>query len=107
MYADDISISYASKNIRQLNTAINRDLDCLNKWLQGNKLSLNVVRTQEMVLGSQQNLKTIADKKVDTPPFSIAESTIDIVKNVKYLRVQLESNLEWKSAHEMFMQQGI
>ena len=30
-YADDTSISYASKNIGELNTVINRDLDCLNK----------------------------------------------------------------------------
>ena len=33
MYADDTSISYASKNIGELNTIINRDLDSLNKWL--------------------------------------------------------------------------
>ena len=31
MYADNTSISYASKNIGELNTVINRDLDCLNK----------------------------------------------------------------------------
>ena len=39
MYADDTSISYASKNIGELSTVINRDRDCLNKWLQGKKLS--------------------------------------------------------------------
>ena len=95
MYADDTSISYASKNIEELNTVINRDLDCLNKWLQGNKLSLNVVKTQAMVIRSQPNLKKIADKRADTPSFSIGESAIDIVKNVKYLGVQLDSNLDW------------
>ena len=70
MYADDTSIFYASKNMGELNTIINRDLDCLNKWLQGNKLSLNVVKTQAMVIGSQPNLK-IADRRVDTHPFPL------------------------------------
>ena len=84
MYADDTSISYASKTIGELNTVINRDLDCLNKWLQGNKLSLNVLKTQAMVIGSQQNLKKIHDKRVDTTSFSIGDSVIDLVKNVKY-----------------------
>ena len=95
MYADDTSISYASKNIEELNTVINRDLDCLNKWLQGNKLSLNFVKTQVMVIGSQPNLKKIADEKVDTPSFSTGDSVIGLVKNVKYLGAQLDSNLDW------------
>ena len=108
MYANDTSISYASKSIGELNTVINRDLACLNKWLQGNKMSLNVVKTQAMVIGSQPNLKKIADKRVDTPSFSTGDSVIDLVKNVKYLGVQLDSNLDWmESAHESFMQQGI
>ena len=70
-------------------------LDCRNKWLQGKKLSLNVVKNQAMVIGSQPNLKKIADKKVETQFFSIADSVIDLVKNVKYLGVQLDSNLDW------------
>ena len=95
MYADDTSISYASKSIGELNTVINRDLDCLNKWLQGNNLSLNVVKTQAMVIGSQPNLKKIADKSVEMPSFSIGDSVNDLVKNVEYLGVQLDSNLNW------------
>ena len=95
MYADDASISYASKNIGELNTVMNRDLDCLNKLLQGNELSLNVVKTQAMAIGSQPNLKKVADKRVDTPSFSIGDSVIDLVKSVKYLGVQLDSNLDW------------
>ena len=75
MYADDTSISYASKNIEELNTTLNRDLDCLNKWLQGNKLSLNVVKTQAMVIGSQPNLKKIAEKKVDSSTFLLEALT--------------------------------
>ena len=45
MYADDTTISYSSNNIDDLNDNLNRDLNCLKQWLQGNKLSLNVIKT--------------------------------------------------------------
>ena len=52
------------------------------RGLQGNELSLNVVKTQAMVIGSQPNLKKIADKRVDTPSFSIGDSAIDLVNPI-------------------------
>ena len=42
MYADDTSISYSSKSVDAINSAINDDLSYLKLWLEGNKLSLNV-----------------------------------------------------------------
>ena len=48
-----------------------------------------------MVVGSRPNLKKIADNKVETPSFAIDGAEIDIVKNVKYLGVQLDDNLAW------------
>ena len=57
MYADDTTISYSSNNIDDINDYLNRDLNCLKQWLQGNKLSLNVIKTQAMVVGSRPNLK--------------------------------------------------
>ena len=43
MYADDTRISYSSKNIDELNETLNSDLDSLKQWLEGNKLSLNLI----------------------------------------------------------------
>ena len=87
MYSDDTSISYASKNIEVLIALLNRNLHCLSKWLQGNKLSLNVVKTQAMVIGSRPKLKKIDEKKgkkVDAIFFSIGGSDINLVENVNY-----------------------
>ena len=47
-----------------------------------------------MVIGSQLNLKKIADKKVDTPPFSIGDSVTDLVNNVTYSGVQLDQHIK-------------
>ena len=95
MYADDTSISYSSKNIDELNETLNSDLDSLKQWLEGNKLSLNVIKTQAMVIGSRPNIKKISDKLVPTPSFAIGNSHIDVVDNAKYLGVQLDKHLVW------------
>ena len=49
MYADDTAISFSSDNIEEIDAVVNAELACLEKWLQGNKLSLNVVKTQAMI----------------------------------------------------------
>ena len=57
MYADDTSISYSSKSVAEINETINSDRKRLQIWLEGNNLSLNVAKTQRMILGSSSNLK--------------------------------------------------
>ena len=46
-----------------------------------------------MVIGSRPNIKKISDKSVPTPTFTIGNSHIDVVDNVKYLGVQLDKHL--------------
>jgi len=45
MYADDTGLYYRGTSLAQLNEIINKDLESLEHWLKGNKLSLNVVKT--------------------------------------------------------------
>ena len=94
MYANNARISYSSKNIKVLNETLNSDLDAFKQWLKGNKLSLNVIKTHAMVIGSRPNIK-ISDKLVPTPSFAVGNSLIDVVATAKYLGVQLEKHLVW------------
>ena len=48
MYADDTNISFKSKNLVELQDC---ELKSLNTWLEVNKLSLNVAKTEFMVIG--------------------------------------------------------
>ena len=58
MYADDTSLCRQCYDIAQLNEAINSDLAHVEKWLKGNKLSLNVMKTHSMLQISQnQSIK--------------------------------------------------
>ena len=61
MYADDTSISYSSKSVDAINSAINDDLSNLKLWLEGNKLSLNVSKTQALLIGSRAKLQNISN----------------------------------------------
>ena len=50
MYSDDTTISYSSENMKDLVAVVNSDLSGLNRWLQGNKPSLNVIKTQATII---------------------------------------------------------
>ena len=69
MYADDIAISFSSDKIEEIDAVVNAELASLEKWLQGNKLSLNVVKTQAMIIGSSQKLRKIYTSMVPIPHF--------------------------------------
>ena len=41
MYADDIHLTFASNNVKDMNLYLNQDLAKVNEWLVANKLTLN------------------------------------------------------------------
>ena len=51
MYADDTSISIAASSLPELESALNNDLANLHEWLNVNKLSLNIAKTELMLIG--------------------------------------------------------
>ena len=60
MYVDDTSISYFSNSISTINNFVNEDLELLKT--EENKLSLNVAKTNTILMGSrkkQDHLNTI------------------------------------------------
>ena len=68
MYADDTAISLSSKSFGDLQNDLNLDLLKLQDWLHANKLSLNVVKTQSLVISSGPNIRKI-ERQPDAPPF--------------------------------------
>ena len=95
MYADDTSLCHRALNITQLNEAINNDLKQLDAWLQGNNLSLNVGKTQSMLITSKQKWHILksSDQNLE---LNIRENELDVVHNTKYLGIQIDSSLDWK-----------
>ena len=74
-FADDTNLLYLGKSIKKLNKLVNIDLKNLLYWLNANKISLNVKKTELVIFKSKQ-------KQSD---------------GVKYLGVKIDGNLLWKS----------
>ena len=97
MHADDTAISFSSNDMEEIDAVVNAELACVEKWLQGNKLSLNVVKTQAMIIGSSQKLRKIYTPMVPISHFQVNGNDIDFVKEIKYLGLMIDENLKWES----------
>ena len=95
MYADDTSLCHQSSDIAQLNKAINSDLAQVEKWLKGNKLSLNVMKTHSMLISTKPKHKTL-ENQGESLKLKIQDKELEIVQKSKYLGVQIDNTLDWK-----------
>jgi hypothetical protein len=59
MFADDTHLSFANDSIENIDLKLNEDLARVNQWLTANKLTLNTSKTEFMLIGSRQRLRTL------------------------------------------------
>ena len=83
-----------SFSVTDLEDAVNSDLENLRKWLIANKLSLNVAKTEFMLIGSKQMVKNISNFQ---PNVVIENKRIKQVHECKTLGVTVDQHLSWKS----------
>ena len=91
MYADDTHLTFESNNIDSINNYLNQDLSSISEWLVANKLTLNLSKTEFMLIGSRQRLTTFDS----APSLSIDGVSIKQVENTKSLGVHIDQNLSW------------
>ena len=82
MYADDTSLSCKSKAQTQLNEAMNHDFMSLEYWLKGNMISLNIAKTDIMLIccKSKQRALINSNEKVG---IKVKDENLKIVKTIK------------------------
>ena len=91
MYADDINISFQSNKFDELQDLMNIELGELKEWLNVNKLSLNVAKTEFMVIsGSRQRLATFDDHEINV---FVGNDQIERVSSYKSLGLKIDENL--------------
>ena len=90
MHADDITICFSFGSIADINKAINADLEDLKIWLKTNKLSLNVLKTQGMIVGKSKRLQKLQQETSTKPSFEIVDNAGKLVGDTKYLGVQVD-----------------
>ena len=92
MYADDTAMYTTCRNVNELNRVLNNDLCNVSNWLARNKLSLNVAKTELIIIGSKQRLSQINDGELNV---HINETNLKRVKTCKHLGFIIDENLSW------------
>ena len=90
MFADDTSLTAYGKSIEEIELGLNEDLEKIRLWLQANKLSLNVAKTEYMLIGSRQRLAKLPLE----PNICIGSDPIKRVRDTKILGVYRISYVE-------------
>ena len=94
MYADDTNITVSANNAADLKTMLNDELSNLNSWLRANKLSLNITKTEYMIIGSRQRLRATTENQIIE--VCIEGKKITRVAESKSLGVYRDETLSWK-----------
>ena len=96
MFADDTSLSKSFKSINELNDELIPAFVKICKWLKANKLSLNTVKTEFMIIGTLQRIEKL-DISLETTPYAlfVDNSHIRRVKQVKNLGLIIDEHLSW------------
>ena len=92
MFADDTSLTAVGKTFNEAEEIANKNLKNVKAWLSSNKLSLNIAKTEYLLIGSRPKIKRIDVQptvKIDTCP-------ITRVKCAKMLGVEIDEHLNWE-----------
>ena len=97
LFADDTNVLYADKDLKSLELIVNAELYNLYNWLNCNKLTLNIKKSNFVVFHPHQ-------KKLNYSPririFDISRNenvTLERKDVIKYLGLLIDENLSWKN----------
>ena len=91
LFADDTNIYFEAKDLKTLQKIMNRELRHVKKWLEANKLALNIEKTNFVVFHSPS-------KKLTEPIIlKCGRKKIIHANHVKFLGVLLDETLSWRS----------
>ena len=91
MFADDTNITLSAKTVADLKLAVTSELNNLTCWLRANRLSLNVAKTELMIIGCRQRLNAQCEE-ID---ISMDDKAIKRVDHTKSLGLTINAQLSW------------
>ena len=91
LFADDTNLTASGDSMTDVENAVNSDLENLKNWLIANKLSLNVAKTEFMLIGFRQMIKDFH------PKIFIENKKIKQVDKCKTLGIIVNQHLSWKN----------
>ena len=100
MFADDTSITFAASTMadHDLENVINSELRNINCWLLTNRRSLNIAKTETMVIGSNQRVHALSNNQIN---IEIDGKSIKRVNEAKSMGLLIDENHSWtKHIHD-------
>ena len=88
LYADDSALVVSGKNPKQIENILSSELMSISTWLQENKLSLHLGKTESILFGSKKKLSKCSQ-------MSISCNNVDICSKsqVKYLGITIDHDM--------------
>ena len=90
LFADDTNLYFESDNLSKLEKVVNKELKKVKKWLDANKLALNIAKTKFVIFHSPKNAL------VKAVNIKIGNNHVNQAKYVKFLGLLLDESLSWK-----------
>ena len=91
MFADHANLTLSAKMLTELKLAVTPELDNLSCWLKANNLSLNVAKTEPMIIASRQRLSA----QYDDIEIRTDDQIIKRVDKTKSLGLTIDAQLSW------------
>ena len=92
LYADDTILYYSDNDVNCIDDFLNADLKRIHDWMCLNKLSLNVDKTESILIGTRSMLSKRKSLNVH-----ISGNRIQSKETVKYLGVLIDQELKWNA----------
>ena len=92
-FADDTNLKFSAVDLSILQTEMSNELNGIFNWLSSNKLTLNILKTDFMVIGSRQRIATLAGNI----SLSVNGLTLQQVESTKCLGLTIDQFLSWRN----------
>ena len=99
LFADDTTLIDTDRDLNKLSKTMNEELVHIVNWLNANRLSLNIDKTNFMIFKPK-------NKDIDNQNIQINGSKINCVDKAKFLGVVIDNKLNW-SEHTKLVTQKI
>ena len=91
MFADDTNLTLSAKTLTERKLVLTPELNNLSCWLKANKLSLNVSKTERIIIVSRKRLSA----QCDDVEIRIDDQIIKRVDKTKSLGLTIDAQLSW------------
>ena len=89
LFADDALFYVHGRDIESINSKLQNSIESIADWYKRNKLSLNVKKSNVMIIHRKKNVQ-------DTIDVTINQNKLMQIDHVKYLGLHIDSKLQWQ-----------